>query len=73
MNLMTGKTSLVRSFPGDSAGAGAAVSDPTGRYLLVEYLPHAGNGITRVVRLDLATGKVTQLNPTWDVNAAFAW
>ncbi|HEX4060165.1 MAG TPA: hypothetical protein VHY58_04005 [Streptosporangiaceae bacterium] len=72
-NLVTGRTSLVRSFPGTMGTAGAAACDPTGRYLLAEYLPHLGTGVTRVARLDLATGKVTQLNATWAVEAAIAW
>jgi hypothetical protein len=46
-------------------------ADPTGRYLLVEYDRRSGG--TRLARLDLMTGRLTQLNAAWAIGAAIAW
>jgi hypothetical protein len=71
IDLATGQTSLIHNFPGTQGSPAAATPDPTGRYLLVEYDPHAGG--TRLARLDLKTGRLTQLNAGWAVEAAIAW
>jgi hypothetical protein len=73
----TGQTRLVRSFPGTPVTAPVAI-DPTGRYLLVEYIPSLARPATaRLARLDIATGQVTQLNEGWAAwpasSAAIAW
>lgn len=71
-DVSTGQTRLVRSFPGSSAPGGPVATDPSGRYLLAEYIPSTGSPLTaRLVRLDIATGGVTQLNA--DGWAAIAW
>ncbi len=68
----TGQTRLVHSFPGLPAPGGPVATDPTGRYLLAEYVPSAASPTTaRLVRLDIATGQVTRLNA--DGWAATAW
>jgi hypothetical protein len=72
-DLATGRTHLVRSFPGTSATAAAVTASPSGRYLLIEYLPHPGDGVTRLARLDAATGKLTRIDASWAVEAAIAW
>jgi hypothetical protein len=64
-------TLLIRSFPGTQGTEAAAVADPTGRYLLVEYNPHPGG--TRLARLNLKTGRLSQLSAVWAVEAAIAW
>jgi hypothetical protein len=74
LDLATGRTQLVRSFPGTMASAGLGAFDPTGRYLLVEYIPSlASPGISRLARLDLATGGVSQLHDRWAEDTAIAW
>ncbi len=71
IDLATGQTRLIRSFPGTQGTEAAATADPTGRYLLVEYDPRAGG--TRLARLDLQTGRLTQLSAGWATEAAIAW
>jgi hypothetical protein len=72
IDLSTGQIRLVHSCPGHEI-FGALTLDPTGRYLLAEYLPPSLPGGTLVVRLDVATGKVTALNSAWAVNTALTW
>ena len=45
-------------------------SDPTGRFLMIEYATHPGQN--RLARLDVATGRLTPVNARW-VDAAIAW
>jgi hypothetical protein len=71
IDLATGQSSLIRSFPGWQGSPAAAAADPTGRYLLVEYDRHSGG--TRLARLDLKTGRLTQLNARWAIEPAIAW
>jgi hypothetical protein len=71
IDLATGRTSLIRSFPGTQGTEAAVTADPTGRYLLVEYDLLAGG--TRLARLSLKTGRLTQLSARWAVEAAIAW
>jgi len=71
VDLATGRTSLIRSFPGTQGTEAAAAADPTGRYLIVEYNPHPGG--TRLARLNLKTGRLSQLSAGWAVEAAIAW
>lgn len=71
IDLATGRTRLIRSFPGTQGTEAAATADPTGRYLLVEYDRRAGG--TRLARLDLKTGRLTHLSAGWAVEAAIAW
>jgi hypothetical protein len=71
IDLATGQTSLIHSFPGTQGTEAAVTPDPTGRYLLVEYDPHAGG--TRLARLNLKTGRLTQLSAGWAIEAAIAW
>jgi hypothetical protein len=73
MDLATGQTRLIRSFPGTQGAEPAVAADPTGRYLLVEYKQPTGPRGIRLARLDLKTGRVTQLNFNWPFNAAIAW
>jgi hypothetical protein len=59
-----------------AAGAAACAAAPgpgpaCGRYLLVEYDRRSGG--TRLARLDLMTGRITQLNAGWAIEAAIAW
>ena len=61
LDLATGQTRLVRSFPGTGGGPAAGTFDPTGRYLLAESTLRSGPATTLAV-LDLATGQLTQLN-----------
>jgi hypothetical protein len=61
VDLATGQTRLVRSFPGTSGGPDAGAFDPTGRYLVVEPVRPTAAPATLAV-LDLATGQLTQLN-----------
>jgi len=68
-DLATGQTRLVRSFSGVDVHV---MFDPTGRYLL------AGSVVltaptTKLARLDIATGQLTQLNTSWAVNPEIAW
>jgi len=70
-DLATGRTSLVRSLPGTQGTPAAVASDPTGRFLMIEYALR--DGPTRLARLDLATGRLTPLNARWVVDAAIAW
>jgi hypothetical protein len=72
-DLATGHAHLVRSFPGTSATSAAVTASPSGRYLLIEYLPHTAHGGTRLARLDVTTGKMTQVNASWAAEAAIAW
>jgi hypothetical protein len=61
LDLATGQTRLVRSFPGQGGGPAACTFDPTGRYLVVKSTLMSGPTTTLAV-LDLSTGQVTQLN-----------
>jgi hypothetical protein len=74
LDLAAGRTRVVRSFPGTLASGGLGAFDPTGRYLLVEYIPNlARPQFRRLVRLDLGTGQVRQLHDSWAQDAAIAW
>jgi hypothetical protein len=71
-DLATGQTRLVRSFPGTEGSPAAVTFDPTGRYMVVEYVVRTGP-TTELALIDTATGQVTQLNASWAVNPAIAW
>jgi hypothetical protein len=71
-DLATGQTRLLRNFSGDEGEPAAVIFDPTGSYLLAEELIMSGP-TTRLVRLDLATGQLAQLNTSWAVNPEMAW
>jgi hypothetical protein len=71
VDLATGRTSLIRSFSGWQGSPAAATADPTGRYLLVEYDSRTGG--PGLARLDLKTGRLTQLGTDWLIEAALAW
>ncbi|HEV2377909.1 MAG TPA: hypothetical protein VGS19_37835 [Streptosporangiaceae bacterium] len=71
-DLATGQTRLVRNVPGTQGTEAAATPDPTGRYLLIEYTAPR-TWATRLARLDIATGQVTQLNASWAIEAEIAW
>jgi hypothetical protein len=71
-DLGTGQTRLVRSFPGIEGSPAAATFDPTGRYMVVEYVVRTGP-TTKLVRVDTANGQLTPLNASWAVNPAIAW
>lgn len=73
LNLVTGRTSLVRSFPGTSASGSAVSPDPTGRYLLIVSVQQGGEGTPHLDRLDVATGQVTRLNASWGEEPFIAW
>jgi hypothetical protein len=71
-DLATGRTRLVRSFPGTEGSPAAVTFDPTGRYLVAESVVRTGP-TTKLALVDIATGQLTQLNATWAVNPAIAW
>jgi hypothetical protein len=71
IDLATGQISLVHIFPGTQGTPAAVTTDPTGRYLLVDYLTPVGYN-TRLARLDLKTGRLSHLNTTWAIEAAIA-
>jgi dipeptidyl aminopeptidase/acylaminoacyl peptidase len=71
-DLATGQTRLVRSFPGTEGSPAAVTFDPTGRYVVVEYVVRTGPTI-KLALMDIATGQLTQLNASWAVNPAIAW
>jgi Tol biopolymer transport system component len=68
-DLATGQTRLVRGFPGADL---RVTFDPTGRYLLAGSMLRTGPA-TKLARLDIATGQLTQLNTSWAVNPEIAW
>lgn len=70
-DLATGQTSLVRSLPGTQGTPAAVAADPTGRFLMIEYTLRDGR--TRLVKMDVATGRLTPLPARWVVDAAIAW
>ena len=70
-DLATGQTTLVRSLPGTQGTPAAVAADPTGRFLMIEYTLR--DGPTRLVRMDVATGRLTPLPARWVVDAAIAW
>jgi RNA polymerase sigma factor (sigma-70 family) len=72
-DLATGHTWLVHSFPGTQSTMAAAYAGPSGRYLLIEYDTRRGMGVTRLARLDVGSGQVTQLHASWAAEAAIAW
>ena len=61
VDLATGQTRLVGSFPGTSGAPIAGAVDPTGRYLVIEP-GRPGAAPATLAVLDLATGQLTQLN-----------
>ena len=69
-DLATGRTRRVRLLPGTQGTPAAVASDPTGRFLMVEYALRSG---TRLARLDVASGQLTPLNARWVLDAAIAW
>lgn len=69
-DVASGRTRLVRSLPGSQGTPAAVASDPTGRFLMIEYATHPGQN--RLARLDVATGRLTPLDARW-VDAAIAW
>jgi hypothetical protein len=71
-DLATGQTRLVRSFPGTEGSPAAVTFDPTGRYMIVEYVIRTGP-TTKLALVDIATGQLTQLNASWAVDPAIAW
>jgi hypothetical protein len=73
-DLSTRRSRVLHTFPGDEDSEGVT-PDPTGRYLLAGYVLNHSSGRTVLVRLDLATGKVTRLNSPWaqDVTVTLAW
>jgi hypothetical protein len=71
-DLATGRTRLVRSFPGTEGGPAAVTFDPTGRYMIVEYVVRTGPA-TKLGLVDIATGQLTPLNASWAVDPAIAW
>lgn len=74
VDLATGQTQLVRSFPGDTGSPAAVTFDPTGRYLLAEAVIPTVPAAQLAV-LNLATGQLTQLNVPWmrQDDLEFAW
>jgi hypothetical protein len=68
-DLATGQTQLVRSFPGVDV---RVTFDPAGRYLLAASVVRAAP-TTKLARLDIATGQLTELNTSWAVNPEIAW
>jgi hypothetical protein len=77
-DLATGRTRLVRSFPGTEGGPAAVTFDPTGRYMVVESVVNTGPAseplpATKLDLVDVATGQLTQLNASWAVDPAIAW
>jgi dipeptidyl aminopeptidase/acylaminoacyl peptidase len=71
-DLATGQTRLVRSFPGTEGSPAAVTFDPTGRYMVVEYIVRTGP-TTKLALIDTATGQLTLLNASWAVDPAIAW
>jgi hypothetical protein len=71
-DLATGQTHLVRNFRGTEGGPAAVTFDPTGSYIVVEYVTRNGP-TTNLVRLDLATGQGASLNANWAVDPEIAW
>jgi hypothetical protein len=71
-DLATGRTRLVRSFPGTEGSPAAVTFDPTGRYLVAESVVRTGP-TTKLALIDIATGQLTQLNASWAVNPAIVW
>lgn len=72
LNLATGQTRLVGSFPGSAGSPAAATFDPTGRYLLAESVVRTGP-TTELAVLNLATGQLRQLSAKWAENPELAW
>jgi hypothetical protein len=68
-DLATGQTRLVRSFDGVDV---RVTFDPAGRYLLAAFVVRTGP-TTKLTRLDIATGQLTELNTSWAVNPEIAW
>jgi hypothetical protein len=68
-DLATGQARPVRSFPGVDVHV---IFDPTGRYVLGESVVRTGP-TTRLARVDIGTGQLTQLNTRWAVNPEIAW
>ena len=62
----------MRSFPGTEGGPAAVTFDPTGRYMVVEYVIRTGP-TTKLALIDIATGQLTQLNAGWAVDPAIEW
>jgi hypothetical protein len=77
LDLATGQTRLVRSYPGTQGGPAAVTFDPTGRYMVVEYVVNTGPATnpptTKLALVDIATGQATPLNASWAVDPAIAW
>jgi hypothetical protein len=71
-DLATGRTGLVRGFPGTEGSPAAVTLDPAGRYLIVESVVRTGP-TTKLALIDIATGQLTQLSTSWAVNPAIAW
>jgi hypothetical protein len=72
-DLATGRTRLVRSFPGLEGGSNGAVTfDPTGRYMIVESIVRTGP-TTKLGLVDIATGQLTWLNASGAADPAIAW
>jgi hypothetical protein len=72
VDLATGLTRLVRSFPGREGSPAAATFDPTGRYMLVYSLTEQPMQPARLDMLDIATGQLTRLHAA-SANLEIAW
>jgi len=71
-DLATGQTRLVSSFPGTGGGPAAVTFDPTGRYMIIEYVVHTGP-TTKLAMVNIATGQGAALNARWAVDPEIAW
>jgi hypothetical protein len=73
LDLATWQTRPVRMFAGVVGTPAAVAFDPTGQFLLAQYVQRTAPEATKLFRLDLATGQATQLNASWAVDPEIAW